>query len=298
MPSIDLGDWNAEPVDHDPFAGPPADDNGPPTIAGHVAATPDADTVMTPKYLEAHPQGTLAPYNPSWSEAIQQGTSEAAQSAGVPVEGAERIGGTLRAGAEMAPVSGNILQANEAYRAGQSGDPWSAALHTAMALPIPGAPAEEGVAARALSPSGFYSHGAEMAAALPQDTGTAGQFLAALRSKGVKSDELANTGLNAIPADTKVNKADVAKSFTAAMPDIRETRLAEPSEDQVLESAKHNFSATIAARNGMTWDDLPAGSQASYFRWSRESLDTSAPKFQDWFNPRRIKLSRAADASA
>jgi hypothetical protein len=293
---VDLGDWTAEAVDHDPFAdgsgGDPlgssvtlAADQPPPTIAGHVAATPDADTLMTPQYLAAHPQGTLAPYNPSWSEAIQQGASEAAQSAGVPVEGAERLGGTLRAGAEMAPVSGNILQANEAYRAGQSGDPWSAALHAAMALPIPGASAEEGAAERALTPSGFYSHGAETAAALPQETGTAGQFLAALRSKGVKSDEISRTGMDMIPADTKMNKADVAEGFQMAMPDIRETRLAEPSTDTLLAAAKANFAQTIAARNGMTWEQLPAGSQANYLRWAREGSLDNAPRFQDWSTP-------------
>jgi hypothetical protein len=313
MPSVDLGDWNAESVDHDPFAQPPAapDDSGvtstsdplgssvtvakdqtppapddAPKLAGHVAAQQEPGQLLTPKYLAAHPQGTIGAYNPSWAEDIQQGVSNLAERAGVPTEGAERMAGTVRAGAEMAPITGNILSGNEAYRDADRGDLWSAALHTAMALPIPGASAEEGAARRVVSDSGFYSHAADVASQFKQETGTTGQFLAQLRKSGVKPDEIAQSGLDKIDPASKITKADLIDGFHMAMPDIKETQLAEPSEDQVLASAKANFSQTIAARNGMTWEDLPAGSQANYLRWSRQGFDDSAaPKFKDWSTP-------------
>src|SRR6476646_9652739 len=101
---LDPGGWSAEPVDHDPFSvhdlsgqmGGPNRDFGypalnpaangfvagnspgenpapspPPSsvrIAGHLAATPSPNQVYTPKYLAAHPQGSISSYDPSLSE--------------------------------------------------------------------------------------------------------------------------------------------------------------------------------------------------------------------------------------
>lgn len=48
---------------------------------------------------------------------------------------------------------------------------------------------------RELSPLGFYSHGAEMAAALPQAKGTPDQMIASLRRAAVKPDELFHSGI-------------------------------------------------------------------------------------------------------
>jgi uncharacterized membrane protein (UPF0127 family) len=130
-----------------------------PRIMGHVAAAPVPGQQLTPKYLEARPQGTLAPTDPSWSEKIQQGVSEAGQALGQPVEGAERLGSVVRTGAEYAPGTSNILSGNEAYRAGQRGDYLGAALSAVGAVPIPGAAAERaGVGAIERGADGILRH--------------------------------------------------------------------------------------------------------------------------------------------
>jgi hypothetical protein len=121
-----------------------------PRIMGHVAASPVPGQRVTPRYLRTKPMGTLAPYAPSWSEKVQQGTSEAAQAAGMPAVGAERLGAGVRTGAEMAPVTSNILSGNEAYRAGQRGDVLGAVTGALGAIPIPGGSVEEGAAGNVL----------------------------------------------------------------------------------------------------------------------------------------------------
>ena len=257
--------WTAHPVDGDPFAVPdsssvpdssvtrhrnpataelisqngginsPGETPTPPPlpssvrIAGHLAASPTADQNYTPKYLAARPQGSLSSYDPSLSERLQQGVSEAGQALGQPVEGAERMGGFARQAAEMAPVTGNILQGNEAMRSYNAGDPWGALLHGAMALPIPGAP-QEGVVARKISPLGFYSHGADVAANLPQQRGTTQQLVAALQKGGVKPAELKAAGLDDLsdmPPTT--SREELADFFHRTQPPLQETVLGGPS---------------------------------------------------------------------
>lgn len=311
MPSVDLGDWNAESVDHDPFAQPPAapDDSGvtptsdplgssvtvakdqtppapddAPKLAGHVAAQQEPGQLLTPKYLAAHPQGTLGAYNPSWAEDIQQGVSNLAERAGVPTEGAERMAGTVRAGAEMAPITGNILSGNEAYRDADRGDLWSAALHTAMALPIPGASAEEGAARRVVSDSGFYSHAADIASQLKQETGTVGQFNAQLLKSGVKPEEIARSGISKLPPDAKITKDDLVAGFNKALPPIQETQLREgssaPLDPATIEAhARANYEAGGEGR----WEDLNPERQQQFRAYAAQT--GAEPKFQDWSSP-------------
>ena len=309
--SVTLADpadgWRAYPVDHDPFAegssgnpnrdfgaqrsransadliAPnPAGENPPPSqqpssvrIAGHLAASPDPGQVYTPKYLAARPQGSISSYDPSLSEKIQQGVSETAQRAGVPVQGAERMGSTVQGAAEMAPGLGNILAGNEAARSWQSGDPWGTLMHGAMALPIPGASAEEG-AARRISPLGLYSHGADVAANLPQKVGTTQQMVAALKAAGVKPVEMQAAGVQKL-ADTaptlfpeKMQSSALENMFHQASPQLQETVLGQAADPQWLSQERQRLS-----QEG----------------WSDETLDRylegeiKPTKFEQWVLP-------------
>ena len=178
-----------EPVDHDPFPPEPQVQDSdiarakgfpeprspmharlaalgetpappPQSFTGHVAAEQVPGQNLTPKYLAAHPQGSLSPGDPSLGERLQQGVSETAQRAGVPVQGAERMGETVRTGAEYAPVSSNILSAADAYQAGQRGDVLGAITGAIGAVPIPGAGSAEraGVGAIERGADGILRH--------------------------------------------------------------------------------------------------------------------------------------------
>ena len=131
-----------------------------PQIMGHVAAEQVPGQQITPKYLEAKPQGSLSPGDPSLAESVQQKVSEGAQQLGVPVEGAERIGSAVRTGAEYAPITSNILSGDEAIRAGQRGDVLGAITGAIGAAPIPGAGAAEraGVGAIERGADGILRH--------------------------------------------------------------------------------------------------------------------------------------------
>ena len=312
-PPPDLDGWRAFPVDHDPFAersggdasqfGYPAlnpatngfasetnqftapGENPTPVpssvrIAGHLAASPDPGQNYTRKYLETRPQGSISSYDPSLSEGIQQGVSEQAQRWGVPVTGAERMGSTARTVAENAPISGNILQGNEAARSWQSGDPWGTILHGAMALPIPGANQEEAVA-RQVNPLGFFSHGAHVAANLPQQRGTTQQLVAALVKGGVKPAELKAAGLDDLtdmPPTTA--REELADMFHRTQPQLQETRLgtSPPHQFGTPEEQAEAMQRFNDARSAM-WRARPehADAAAAEFREAEHALTDIVP---------------------
>jgi hypothetical protein len=236
---------------------------------------------MTAKYIATRAQQSLSPATPSWGEDIQQGISNEAERWGVPTTGAERLGWTGRTAAEVAPVTSSILSANEAYRANQRGDPWATLMSGAMALPIPGASAEEGVG-RELTSSGFFSHALESAKALPQDVGTAGQFMGALKKAGVKPEEMANASVDAIDPSTKISKADFAGIFRTAQPKIMETQLGASS---VLSPAAIEADARAHYEMGGEgrWEDLDPRRQQQFRDSARET--GGKPKYAEWSTP-------------
>jgi hypothetical protein len=80
--------------------------------------------------------------------------------------------------------------------------------------------------ARQLTPQGLYSHGAEVAAALPQAKGTPQQMQAMLIARGVKPEEMKWSGTqNTFSGQHSVTKDQLAQQFQQGMPDIRETVL-------------------------------------------------------------------------
>ena len=166
----------------------------------------------------------------------------------------------------MAPVTGNILQGNEAMRSYNAGDPWGALLHGAMALPIPGAP-QEGAIARKISPLGFYSHGADVAANLPQQRGTTQQLVAALQKGGVKPAELKAAGLDDLsdmPPTT--SREELADFFHRTQPPLQETVLGGPS----LSSANRLARARqLAIGRGDEWETLGPNQRQAYEDWAQ-----------------------------
>ena len=87
---------------------------------------------------------------------------------------------------------------------------------------------------RELSPLGFYSHGAEAAAALPQAKGSPQQMQAMLDRAGVKPAEFENSGFQAAFAGRpSVTRDEIAQHFKQAMPKV---------EDRVLKKDETKYS--------------------------------------------------------
>jgi hypothetical protein len=85
---------------------------------------------------------------------------------------------------------------------------------------------------RELSPMGFYSHGAETAAALQQAKGTPEQYAAMLQKAGVKPAELEGFG-EAFAGRPSVTREEIAAHFKERMPQIEETVLGTPRPEQM-----------------------------------------------------------------
>jgi Cell Wall Hydrolase len=229
----------------------PAPDDAAPAIMGHVAATPDPNQPMTARYLETRPQGSIAPYDPSWGERIQQGVSEAGQALGQPAQGAERLGEAVRTGAEMVPISGNILSGNEAYRDVQSGNYGSAALSTLAAFPIPGATAEEGATRSVLRHADEAFPEGRIATAVPSNK-------ALVDSAHASNDR--TISLDTMRADPVMygKTADLIRS----MPDIQLPPNA--TDDEVHQAFIAHAKSNILALHDAVPDDIRGGSQQWY----------------------------------
>ena len=88
--------------------------------------------------------------------------------------------------------------------------------------------------ARQLTPQGLYSHGAEVAAALPQAKGTPQQMQAMLIARGVKPEEMKWSGTqNTFSGQHSVTKDQLAQQFQQGMPDIHETVLSIKQESRL-----------------------------------------------------------------
>ncbi len=97
---------------------------------------------------------------------------------------------------------------------------------------------------RELSPMGFYSHGAETAAALQQAKGTPEQFAAMLQKAGVKPAEMEGFG-EAFAGRPSVTRDEIAAHFKERMPQIEETVLGQKREPLSYEDwVKTNYRTT------------------------------------------------------
>ena len=69
----------------------------------------------------------------------------------------------------------------------------------------------------------FYSQGAKQAEALPQETGSPEQMLGMLANRGVKPDEMRESGIQqAFYGQPKVSRQQLSEHFQAHIPEINE----------------------------------------------------------------------------
>ena len=135
-------------------------------------------------------------------------------------------------------TEGSSAFAKAANTAKDVGSYVPAATLATAAIPAKAGEAERAVQAakevtpRSLSDLGFYSHGAETAANLPQAKGSADQLISMLRNQGVRPAELEHAGLidatGAVHpewAGRNVTREELSQHLAGAMPQIEETIL-------------------------------------------------------------------------
>jgi hypothetical protein len=161
------------------------------------------------------------------------------------------------------PGLGNVMQGQEAYRAG---DTKGMAL---AAIPLPGASKEAAIAnaarvargasapvraayERKLSPLGFYSAGAEHAYNLPQETGSVAQMRAMLEKSGTKPAEFEWSGFDRAFPDpkAKVTRDDLVRHFESNVPQLNETRLTKGHEFPAMSADQWQAEIARAERIG------------------------------------------------
>lgn len=125
---------------------------------------------------------------------------------------------------------------------------------------------------RKVTPMGFYSHAADVAANLPQQKGTPQQMLSMLAARGVKPDEINNSGAQDTFGNQKtVAKQDLVTHFQQNMPDIQEQkRIPKPSWER-LEASNHDPEIYAAAA-------FPA----KFFEWTTAYMEDKNPEDIDY----------------
>ena len=145
-------------------------------------------------------------------------------------------------------------------------------------------PAEAGalnMGARNLNPMGLYSHGADIAANLPQKVGTTQQMTAALQKQGVKPVEMSGAGLTGEGLPSTITRDELAQRFEQASPPLQETVLQAPTKEARLHEL-HGLgdNRTLQQQNEM--EDILEGN------WTgRPSTTSGEPKFDQYTLPGR-----------
>jgi hypothetical protein len=102
--------------------------------------------------------------------------------------------------------------------------------------------------ARQVSPSGFYSQGANAAANLARPKGTVGQLTSLLRGQGVKGEELKHSGVADMAPGDKTDAQTLHRAFQSRMPDIVE-HLHEPKYSQFTMPGGENYRELLLKMN-------------------------------------------------
>ena len=224
MPVDDLGEYDVDPVEGNPFGAMAASPND-----YHVEPV-DHDPFAqldkrTEEYRAAHPEPAEAPapaapepypvIGGDVGQALEGGYQKAASGLGSAMDWAgdklEKGVGIGAATLGMPAPSGFARDIRGMIESGEMG------VRGAREPPP-----------RALNPSGLYSHGADVAANLPQRIGTAQQMIAALKKQGVKPVEMEASGvgwLDEQPSFLPTKAEDLAEMFHRASPPLQETTL-------------------------------------------------------------------------
>ena len=102
--------------------------------------------------------------------------------------------------------------------------------------------------ARQITPSGFYSQGADAAANLARPKGTVGQLTGLLRGQGVKGEELKHSGVADMAPGDKTDAQTLHRAFQSRMPDIVE-HLHEPRYDDYAMPGGENYRELLLKLN-------------------------------------------------
>ena len=144
---------------------------------------------------------------------------------------------------------------------------------------------------RKVNPMGLYSHAADVAANLPQQKGTPQQMLSMLTARGVKPDEINNSGAQDTFGNQKtVAKQDLVAHFQQNMPDIQEKKLIS-EKDAISLSPARFFEWTTAYMDDKNPEDIDYREILLHSKphWNEEGI-------KDWVETKAY--NNASDAGA
>jgi len=144
---------------------------------------------------------------------------------------------------------------------------------------------------RKVNPMGLYSHAADVAANLPQQKGTPQQMLSMLTARGVKPDEINNSGAQDTFGNQKtVAKQDLVAHFQQNMPDIQEKKLIS-EKDAISLSPARFFEWTTAYMDDKNPEDIDYREILLHSKphWNEEGI-------KDWVETKAY--NSASDAGA
>jgi hypothetical protein len=155
-------------------------------------------------------------------------------------------------------------------------------------------------AKRDLSDVGLYSHGAEVAAGLPQAKGSPQQFKAMLKKAGVKDAEFENSGFDSAFADRpSVTKDEIVQHFSRSMPKVEErvlggndiaynafAPLEEALQNHLDAGQIHNLELGRSSVNDLDPSIQPLAEEylAAHKKW-KAGWDRKDPKFSEYTLP-------------
>jgi len=299
-----LDGWTAEPVDHDPFALPTpyqrpsnavldlsgqgsdgaiksansADLIAPSLPGSPYRPTPPPSRGLVKDFFPVDTPDEPQVYGGQWGQGaehayqnlagsfgsvvdwlgnkVEEGVGGAAAAAGVP--GAAGLGRDIRGIIETGEGVGGVKRPE----------------------PVP----------RRVSPLGFYSHGADTAANLPQKVGTTQQMVAQLKQQGVKPVEMQASGVSKL-AETaptlfpeKIDKGTLEDMFHQASPQLQETVHGRPDFDAYRDK-QDEFARQIREAEDAS-DFTEADRLDAEMRAHGEAFrNTPEAKFGDWVLP-------------
>ena len=238
-----------------------SDYTSPPDKPNYVMSTEATKPVLTPNTFYERANSVLKERARDFGQGLSEMPGQAWEAIKYPVQALR--GETSRA---VDPNTGKIVDVSPSGMTGDEAAMVGAGLVSTGALPDimagkvtpnvmrAGAASDRAVnlAKAPRSDLGFYSHGAETAANLPQPKGTADQMISMLRNQGVKPAELENAGLitseGAIHPDwagKPVTREELSQHLQQSMPQVEETVLGQKREPLSYEDwVKTNYRTT------------------------------------------------------
>jgi hypothetical protein len=276
-----------------------SDYTSPPDKPNYVMSTEATKPVLTPNTFYERANSVLKERARDFGQGLSEMPGQAWEAIKYPMQALR--GETSRA---VDPNTGKIVDVSPSGMTGDEAAMVGAGLVSTGALPDimagkvtpnvmrAGAASDRAVnlAKAPRSDLGFYSHGAETAANLPQPKGTADQMISMLRNQGVKPAELENAGLitseGAIHPDwagKPMTREELSQHLQQSMPQVEETTLG-----ATLHSIEYNKLKDAWLKDFNTLDE--AG-----YTYNPKMIDQYPPELQDTLS-RMVKIHDEMDA--